>query len=65
MNLGAYDSTGPSLEYLGGGVGGGVRMETGTARRYSLEVEARHSRNAQNIAPMRMWTIAISGGLSW
>ncbi|HSJ23158.1 MAG TPA: hypothetical protein VK929_00640 [Longimicrobiales bacterium] len=65
VSLGAWDSTGPSLEYLGGSVGGGVRMEAGTRGRYFLEVDARHARNAQSIAPMRMWSLTVSGGLYW
>jgi hypothetical protein len=63
-NLGAYDSTGPSLEYLGGGIGAGARLRTADGRFY-VDVEARHSRNAQNIDPMRMNSLTVAGGIYW
>jgi hypothetical protein len=65
INLGAYESTVPSLEYLGGGVGLGARMHPFAQRNFFLDVEGRHARNAQNIEPMRMWTVSVSGGLYW
>jgi hypothetical protein len=65
VHLGAYDSTDASLEYLGGGVGIGARIQPAAGRRFFVDVEGRHSRNAQNIEPMRMWSLGVSGGVYW
>jgi hypothetical protein len=65
VHFGAYDSTDASLEYLGGGIGAGVRIHGVAGRRMFVDLEARHSRNAQNIEPMRMWSLGFSGGLYW
>jgi hypothetical protein len=65
VNLGAYDSQRPSLEYLGMGVGAGVRLTPGGTRRFFADLEARHSRNAQYIEPTRMNGLTFGGGLYW
>jgi hypothetical protein len=62
-HLGAYDSTEPSLEYLGGGFGAGARLHGGS--RFFVDVEARYAANMQVIEPMRMQAVTISGGLYW
>jgi hypothetical protein len=64
-NAGAYDSSVPSLEYLGGGLGAGFRVTPVRGSRAFLDLEARSSRNLQNIAPMRMRTISVGGGIYW
>jgi hypothetical protein len=64
-NAGAYDSSLPSLEYLGGGLGVGFRVTPVRGSRAFLDLEARSSRNLQNIAPMRMRTISVGGGIYW
>jgi hypothetical protein len=63
--LGAYQSTGPSLEYLGGALSAGLRVTPVRGGRGFIDVEARRSRNAQNIAPMRMRSLSIGGGIYW
>jgi hypothetical protein len=65
VNAGAYDTTGPSLEFFGGGAGLGVRYHAGRDGRFFADVEGRYSRNLQNIEPMRMRSLSISGGLYW
>jgi hypothetical protein len=64
-NAGAYESSGPSLEYFGGGIGAGIRITPATASRFFVEMEGRLSRNLQNIAPMRLRTLSLGGGLYW
>jgi hypothetical protein len=64
-NAGAYDSSEPSLEYLGGGLGIGFRVTPVRGSRAFLDLEARSSRNLQNIAPMRMRTLSVGGGIYW
>jgi hypothetical protein len=64
-NAGVYDSSGPSLEYLGGGLGIGFRVTPVRDSRAFLDLEARSSRNLQNIAPMRMRTLSVGGGIYW
>jgi hypothetical protein len=64
-NAGAYDSSSPSLEYLGGGLGLGFRVTPVRGNRAFLDLEARSSRNLQNIAPMRMRTLSVGGGVYW
>lgn len=63
-NLGAYQVTGPSLEFLGGGIGAGARWQP-TGGRTFLDIEARLSANAQNIEPMRMRGFFLGGGIYW
>lgn len=65
VNAGAYDSARPSLEYLGGGIGAGARLHPSGSDRFFLDVEARYARNLQNIEPMRLRGLSVSGGLSW
>jgi hypothetical protein len=64
-HAGAYDSSGPSLEYLGGGLGIGFRVTPVGGSRAFLAAEARSSRNLQYIAPMRMRTLSVGGGIYW
>lgn len=64
-NIGAYDSSAPSLEYLGGGLGVGARLTPVTGHRYFVDAELRASRNIQNIEPMRMATLSVDAGLYW
>jgi hypothetical protein len=65
VNLGAYQTTGPSLEFLGGGLGIGARITPLAGRRLFLDIEGRASRHMQNIAPMRMLGLSLGGGLAW
>ncbi|MGH7445321.1 MAG: hypothetical protein ACREKM_10605 [Longimicrobiales bacterium] len=64
-DLGAYQTTGPSLEFLGGGIGAGARINPLDERRFFLDVEARSSRNLHNVEPMRMTTFSLGGGFYW
>ncbi len=64
-NMGVYQTTGPSLEFLGGGIGAGARVTPFTGRRVYLDAEARWSRNTHNIDPMRVTTLSVGGGLYW
>lgn len=64
-NLGAYQTTGTSREFLGGGIGVGARIAPHADSRYYLDLEARGSSNTQNIEPMRMASFSIGGGLYW
>jgi hypothetical protein len=63
-NIGAYQSTGPSLEYLGGGIGAGARWQPGQRRAF-IDADVRFSANIQNIEPMRMRGVYVGGGLYW
>ena len=65
VNGGAYDSSAPSLEYLGGGLGVGARITPVTGHRYFVDAELRASRNIQNIEPMHMTSLSIGAGLYW
>jgi hypothetical protein len=61
-NLGAYQATAPSLEFLGGSVAAGGRLVRGG--RY-FDLSARYSRNAQNIEPLRMVSVQLGAGVYW
>jgi hypothetical protein len=65
VNLGAYQSTGPSLEFLGGGIGAGVRLAPRSDSRSFVDVDARYSRNLQHIEPLRMHGLNVGGGFYW
>lgn len=62
-NLGYYQMTEPSLEFFGGSLGVGARILPGDYSRWFIDVEARHSRNLQNIEPLRM--NALLAGIGW
>lgn len=64
-NLGAYQSTLPSLEYLGAGIGAGVRFTPFDDRRFFIDAEGRWSRNAHNVDPTRMTSLSVGGGFYW
>ena len=64
-NLGAYQATRTSLEFLGGGLGLGARVRPLGGDRFFVDVEGRYSRHTQNIEPMRMRTVWVGGGLYW
>jgi hypothetical protein len=63
-NVGAYQTTGPSLEFLGGAVMAGARWTPGAGRGF-IDVDARYGGNLQNIEPMRFRGLYIGGGLYW
>lgn len=63
-NVGAYQATRPSLEFLGGALGVGARWQP-TGGRMFLDVEGRLSRNVQNIEPMRMRSVYAGAGMYW
>jgi hypothetical protein len=65
VNAGAYQSTGPSLEFLGGGIGAGVRLAPRPGSRSFVDIDARYSRNLQHIEPMRMRGVNVGGGFYW
>jgi hypothetical protein len=65
VNAGAYQSTGPSLEFLGGGIGAGVRLAPRSGSRSFVDIDARYSRNLQHIEPMRMRGLNVGGGVYW
>jgi hypothetical protein len=65
VNAGAYQSTGPSLEFLGGGIGAGVRLAPRLGSRSFVDIDARYSRNLQHIEPMRMRGVNVGGGFYW
>ncbi len=62
-NLGYYQMTEPSLEFFGGSLGAGARILPGDYSSWFIDVEARHSRNLQNIEPLRM--NALLAGIGW
>jgi hypothetical protein len=64
-NLGAYQSTGPSLEYLGAGIAVGTRYSHARDSRFFLDIESRFQRNAQNIEPMRAAVLSVGAGTYW
>lgn len=64
-NLGYYDMTAPSLEFFGGSLGLGARVLPEAESGWFIDVEARHSRNLQNIEPLRMNTLLAGIGLYW
>jgi hypothetical protein len=63
-NVGAYQTTSPSLEFLGGAVMAGARWTPGAGRGF-IDVDARYGGNLQNIEPMRFRGLYIGGGLYW
>jgi hypothetical protein len=63
-NVGAYQTTGPSLEFLGGAVMAGARWTPGSGRGF-VDVDARYGGNLQNIEPMRFRGVYVGGGLYW
>jgi hypothetical protein len=65
VNVGAYQSTGPSLEFLGGGIGAGLRLAPRSGSRSFVDIDARYSRNLQHIEPMRMRGLNVGGGFYW
>jgi hypothetical protein len=65
VNAGAYQSTGPSLEFLGGGIGAGVRLAPRPGSRSFVDIDARYSRNLQHIEPMRLRGLNVGGGVYW
>ena len=64
-NVGAYDATRPSLEFLGGGIGLGARFTPRRGRRWFVDIEARRSGNIQNIEPVRLTELSLAGGVYW
>ena len=64
-NLGLYQTTGVSREFLGGGLGVGARFMPFAGERFFFDVEARASRHTQNIEPMRMKTLSAGAGVYW
>ena len=64
-NLGAYQSTGPSLEYLGGGIAVGTRYSQSRDSRFFLDIESRLQSNTQNIEPMRAAVLSVGAGTYW
>ena len=64
-NLGLYQTTGVSREFLGGGLGVGARFLPFAGERFFFDVEARASRHTQNIEPMRMKTLSAGAGVYW
>ena len=64
-NLGAYDSTLPSLEYLGGGIAVGTRYSQSRDSRFFFDIESRFQRNAQNIEPTRAAVLSLGAGTYW
>ena len=64
-NLGLYQTTGVSREFLGGGLGVGARFMPFAAERFFFDVEARASRHTQHIEPMRMKTLSAGAGVYW
>ena len=64
-NLGAYQSTLPSLEYFGAGIGAGVRLTPFSRDRFFIDVEGRWTRNAHNIEPTRMTSLSAGAGFYW
>ncbi|MEX2608901.1 MAG: hypothetical protein WEA24_03080 [Gemmatimonadota bacterium] len=63
--LGAYQMTLPSLEFLGGGISAGARVRPFARRRHFVEVEARLSSQVQNIAPMAVRALSLGVGTAW
>jgi hypothetical protein len=63
-NLGAYQATRPSLEFLGGSVGAGARW-TFAGRRRFIDAGIRRTSNVQYIDPVRMTGVYIGGGTWW
>ena len=64
-NIGAYQTTLISTEYLGGGVSLGARINPTRNARTFVDLNARYNRHLQNIAPMQMGALSIGFGTSW
>lgn len=64
-NLGLYQTTGVSREFLGGGLGVGARFMPFAGERFFFDLEARASRHTQNVEPMRMKTLSAGAGVYW
>lgn len=64
-NVGAYDATEPSREFLGGGIGLGARFTPRRGQRWFVDIEARRSGNIQNIEPVRLTELSLGGGVYW
>jgi hypothetical protein len=64
-HAGAYQTTGPGLVFLGGGMGLGARYSPAPDRPFFIDIEARTQRHLQVIAPMRMHVLSVGAGLYW
>lgn len=65
LNLGAWQTTAPSLEFFGGSFGAGARISPLADAPFFADVEARYSRNLHNIEPMRMKSLSFGVGFTW